>query len=525
MRTIATLLLATFLGLAADPARAVDVPAVRTADGLSANWRNIIGANQSATAGWSFRVGPSAVQVQALGLYDDANGLKDPHPIGLWTASGTLLAQATLPAGTASLRIGSYRYVAITPLTLAPGQTYVVGAYFGPVADQCGTACGDVMLYAGDETYDTRISFGQSRQTLSIAGAGPLAYPGVFAGVDEGFFGPNFLLSADFTPDPFAFPAQTNAAPGSVATSNPITVSGIDSPTAVSVAGGTYAINAGAYTAAAGTVSEGDTVTLRLTAAPTFATPATARLTIGGVSSDFVVTTTAADTTPDPFTFAAQADAVRGSVATSNTIIVSGTNSPSVIAIVGGRYSINGAAYVAATATVLPGDSVTVQLTAAPTFATATTATLTIGGVSADFVVTTADADTTPAPFAFIPQSGVALDTWVNSNPVTVSGIDSPSTVTITGGAYSINDAAYTSVAGTVQNGDTVSVRLMSPTSFATLAQATLTIGGVSGTFDVTTRAAPPPIPVAMLGRHTTLLLAALLALVGLAAAQRASRH
>ncbi|WP_257388842.1 DUF4082 domain-containing protein [Tahibacter caeni] len=490
MRTIAAFLLAAFLGFAFHPARAVDVAAIRTTDGLSADWRNVIGANQSATAGWAFRVGAEAVQVQALGMYDAANGMKDAHPIGLWSASGTLLAQATLPAGTASLRVGSYRYVAITPITLNPGQVYVIGAYFGPVADQCGSACGDVMLYRGNETYDMRISFVQSRQTLSIAGAGPLAYPGVFAGVDEGFFGPNFLLSADLTPDPFAFPAQTDVAPGAVATSSPVTVSGINNPTAISVTGGTYAINAGAYTAAAGTVLPGDTVTVRLTAPPTFATTATARLTIGGVSADFVVTTVAEDSTPDPFAFAAQTGAVPGSVATSKAIVVTGTNSPSVISVTGGRYSVNGAAYTTATATVSPNDSVTLQLTAAPTFATATTATLTIGGVSADFIVTTAAADTVPNPFAFAPQSGVAPATLVTSNAITVGGIDSASPISIAGGAYSINGAAYTSAAGTVQNGDTVSVQLMSSASFATPVQATLTIGGVSADFIVTTAAA-----------------------------------
>ncbi len=427
MHTIATALLAVFLAVAAHPAQAVDVAAVRTTDGLSADWRNTIGANQSATAGWAFRVGPEAVQVQALGLYDVANGLKNAHPIGLWTAGGTLLAQATLPAGTASLRIGSYRYVAITPVTLNPGQTYVVGAYFGPVADQCGTACGDVMLYRGNETYDPRISFVQSRQTLSVAGAGTLAYPGVNAGIDEGFFGPNFLLAADLTPDPFAFAAQTGVVPGSVATSNAITVSGIDNPVDISVAGGSYAINAGAYTAAAGTVTRGDTVTVRLTAAAAFATAATATLTIGGVSGDFVVTTAAADTVPDPF--------------------------------------------------------------------------------------------------AFVAQSGVAPNTLATSNAITVSGIDSASPVSVAGGAYSINGAAYTSAAGSVSNGDTVSVQLLSAAGFAAHAQATLTIGGVSGSFDVVTRGAPPAQPVPLLGRGAVALLVAMLALVGLGALRRPRRR
>lgn len=524
MRTLASLLLALLLCLAPHLARAIDVPAVRTADGLSANWRNVIGANQSATAGWAFRVGAEAVEVRALGMYDAANGMQDAHRIGLWTASGTLLAQATLPSGTAAPRIGSYRYVTITPVTLAAEQTYVIGAYFGPVADQCTTDCGDVMLYRGDEVYDPRITFVQSRQTLSVAGAGSLAIPNVFAGVNEGFFGPNFLLSADVTPDPFAFAAQTNLAPGAVATSTPATISGIDIPTAISVVGGTYAINAGPFTAAAGEVSRGDTLTVRLTAAQAFGTPATATVTVGGVSADFVVTTAAVDTIPDPFAFTAQAGARPGAIATSNAITVTGTNSPSPIAIVGGRYSINGGDYTAATAQVSPGDSVRVQLTAAATFATSATATLSVGGISADFIVTTAPADTTPDPFTFVPQSGVAPYTVITSNTITVTGIDSPSTISIVGGTHSINGSAYTNATGTVQNGDTVSVQIRSSPRFATSAQATLTIGGISGTFDVITRGVPPAQPVPVLGRGAIALLMVLLGFIGLVAGRHRSR-
>ncbi|HVH34428.1 MAG TPA: hypothetical protein VM847_10000, partial [Tahibacter sp.] len=93
------------------------------------------------------------------------------------------------------------------------------------------------------------------------------------------------------------------------------------------------------------------------------------------------------------------------------------------------------------------------------------------------------------------------------------------------GGAYSINGAAYTSAPGSVRNGDMVSIQLTSAASFATHTQATVTIGGVSGTFDVITRGAPPAQPVPLLGRGAIALLAALLALVGLGAVRRPRRQ
>ncbi len=198
MKTFVPVALSLLIVCGASGAEAAPVPAVQTASGSSANWRNVIGANQSASVGWSFSVGAWNVEVDALGIYDDGlDGMVDAHAVGLWTSGGTLLAQATVPSGTGGTLVGSYRYTSIAPITLTAGQTYVVGTYFGPVPDLCsGSACGDVLLYNGSETYATGITFLQSRQTLSVAGAGSLAFVNVDAGIAEGFFGPNFLMQA-----------------------------------------------------------------------------------------------------------------------------------------------------------------------------------------------------------------------------------------------------------------------------------------------------------------------------------------
>jgi hypothetical protein len=104
---------------------------------------------------------------------------------------------------------------------------------------------------------------------------------------------------------------------------------------------------------------------------------------------------------------------------------------------------------------------------------------------------------TTPDPFNFTPQTGVALNTVITSNTITVSGINAPSPVSITGGTYSINGGAYTSGgAVTVNNADTVTVRVISAGTNLSPRTATLTIGGVSGSFSVTTMAVnTPPVP------------------------------
>ena len=58
---------------------------------------------------------------------------------------------------------------------------------------------GDALLALTTESYAPGITFVQSRQTLSVAGAGWLAFPNVNAGVAEGVFGPNLLLPAPIT--------------------------------------------------------------------------------------------------------------------------------------------------------------------------------------------------------------------------------------------------------------------------------------------------------------------------------------
>ena len=73
------------------------------------------------------------------------------------------------------------------------------------------------------------------------------------------------------------------------------------------------------------------------------------------------------------------------------------------------------------------------------------------------------------------------------SNTITVSGINTGASISISGGEYSLNDGDYASVSGTVNNGDRVKVRQTSSGSFSTTTNAVLTIGGVSDTFSLTT--------------------------------------
>jgi hypothetical protein len=72
--------------------------------------------------------------------------------------------------------------------------------------------------------------------------------------------------------------------------------------------------------------------------------------------------------------------------------------------------------------------------------------------------------DTEPDPFSFASQSRVLADTLIESEAVTVTGINLPSPVSITGGEYSIDGRAYRSTPGTVRLDQKVRLRVRSPT-------------------------------------------------------------
>jgi len=196
------------------------------------------------------------------------------------------------------------------------------------------------------------------------------------------------------------------------------------------------------------------------------------------------------DLTPVPFVFDDLTDAALNTLSTSNTIPVVGVPSP--ISVIGGEYSVNGGTYTAAAGTVEGGDQVTVRVTSAATYATTVDATLTIGGTSDTFSVTTvATPHATPDQFTFTDQTGAALFTEARSNAITVSGINVAAPISVSGGAYAVNGGAYRSDPGTVADGDQVTVRVTSAATYATAVEATLAIGGVSDIFSVTT--VPPP--------------------------------
>ncbi len=325
-----------------------------------------------------------------------------------------------------------------------------------------------------------------------------------YAGAPFGGFNANFdiqsmtvtkiTLGTDTTPDAFTF-TSTIPLQNAVTSSNTVTITGIDTATPISIAGAAssqYSIDGGAWTSAPGTIKNNHTVQVRHTAASGGGVTTTTRLTVGTLTQTFSSTTAfVADLVPDAFSFTAQTGVAPSTVIESNSIQPTGYNSPTSISVSNGEYRINGGTYTSVTGTLNPGDTVQARHTSVGTFSSTDTTTLTIGGVAGAFSTTTVASDTTPDAFSFVSQSGVTLNTVVTSNPITVSGINDPSTpISVSGGLYSINGGAYTSSSGTVANGQTVTVQQTSANSNVAAVNTVLNIGGVSSTFTSTTKSA-----------------------------------
>ena len=109
----------------------------------------------------------------------------------------------------------------------------------------------------------------------------------------SGNFGPIVALVVDTTPDAFTFTDQSGVAVSTVIVSNTITVTGITGASPVTITGGEYSINGGAYASTATTVVVNDTVRVRGTSSASNSTAVNVVLTIGGVSDTFTITTVA----------------------------------------------------------------------------------------------------------------------------------------------------------------------------------------------------------------------------------------
>lgn len=104
--------------------------------------------------------------------------------------------------------------------------------------------------------------------------------------------------SADVAPEGLRFNNLTGAGLNTVNTSSTVTVNSINVAAPVTIAGGEYSVNGGAFTAGQSTINPGDNITIRMTSPASYSSTATALLTIGVTNIPFSVTTLSFDQVP-----------------------------------------------------------------------------------------------------------------------------------------------------------------------------------------------------------------------------------
>jgi len=306
----------------------------------------------------------------------------------------------------------------------------------------------------------------------------------------------------DTTPDGFSFTSATNVTPNQPAYSNSVVLMGHEGVD-LSVSGGGYQF----CSTAACTEMNGQPIQtapytdapngtrLRLVASPTANNEVvTVSLTAGTVTRTYTAATP--DTVPNTFAFTPLTGQALNTQIQSNLVTISGISTATPVSVSGDgtpQFSINGSTTWRTSSTITNGQTLRVRLTSANAENTARTATVNVGGVTATFDVTTGDA--TPDAFTVAPLTGQALNTQVTSAAVTITGITAPATVTVSGEGspqFSVNGTTFRSTAATITNGQTLRVRLTSASTTDTKRTATVTVGGVPATFEVTTGSTTP---------------------------------
>ena len=193
--------------------------------------------------------------------------------------SGGAITLNAMPAREAALSRGGNLDIHLV-LTNSAGQTL---AENDPLTDT-------------NASISTTVSAG--RYYLSVEGVGNTVTPYTdYASIGQYFISGNVPpgnSNTDITPDAFTFADQTNVARSSAIVSAPITITGINTAAPISITGGEYSINGGAYTATTGTVPNNGTITVRHTSSANYSTATNTTLAVGGVSDTFTSTTLAA---------------------------------------------------------------------------------------------------------------------------------------------------------------------------------------------------------------------------------------
>ena len=194
-------------------------------------------------------------------------------------------------------------------------------------------------------------------------------------------------------------------------------------------------------------------------------------------------------TQPNAFYFTNQTGVNVSTTVSSNTITIGGMSSGATNTIYtsAGSLIVNGT-NVGGSGTISNGSTVYVSIESSGDYDTEISCTITVGTYSTNFNVTTMILVTQPTNFSFTDQTSIAVDATVSSNTITIGGMSSGATNTISTnyGNLFIN-GTNVGGSGTISNGSTVYVSVTASDTPNTEISCTITVGTYSTNFNVTT--------------------------------------
>ena len=348
--------------------------------------------------------------------------------------------------------------------------------------------------------------------------------------VAVGNYSTTFVVQTNAAPDTdpaFSFdpvPTVTDVELSTITESIEVQVSGINVPVDITGTGpgGVFGLNdieiavcptsgnCGAFISGATpqTISSGEFFKVRYTSASEFSTSLIGNIAVGTGSTTFeVITKEEPDIDPDPLVFLPVTNADLNSLVQSNTQIIQGLSEPIELTVTNGaEWILNGIPQSTDTINVNNNDAVALVFLTPNSFGETTNFDINVTGgvnnpISTWSVTTTGTAGVNPDPFLFTPQFGApnTLVENLESEDVTISGLDTSPGFTVqvagtNGMQFRINEGlagdtgwqTYEEGAvGFIGNGDTLSVRLITPGFAGFERTGNVTIGNYTTTFTV----------------------------------------
>ena len=318
------------------------------------------------------------------------------HGVGINTASGTIISMSELYGASAESITFSFSNIINADRGIYYSRSSVVTGIVGSVLATAGS--GDQVSLNGS-TWSSSVTVTNGAtlylRTLSSNNFNTSTTASVTIGGVAGGF--TITTEAeDSIPDNFTFSNITNAAL-STYYSRSTTITGINtSVTATAGSGDQVSLNGSTWSSSV-TVTDGATLYLRTLSSSSFNTSTTASVDVGGVVRSFTITTEAADTTPDNFSFSDFTNAALSTYYSRSTTITGITTSVTATAGSGDQVSLNGSTW-SSSVTVTNGATLYLRTLSSSSFNTSTTASATINGVTGSFTITTRQASATLTP-------------------------------------------------------------------------------------------------------------------------------